>query len=222
MEKEMMMEGREIDHRSSRRDYLHGTLSRADLAADPFLQLAQWLEAAEATGNFDPTAMSLATADAQGRPSVRIVLLKHFDQRGLCWYTDTRSQKGRELAENPRAALCFYWPENDRQVRVSGSVEPLGEDEAEAYFQQRPTASRFAAAASVQSRPIARRADLEARLTALHAQYPDGKVPRNPAWGGYRLLPDHFEFWQGRAGRLHDRFTYDKDLENWKIERLMP
>ncbi|MHB1281850.1 MAG: pyridoxamine 5'-phosphate oxidase [Acidithiobacillus sp.] len=215
----------EIDHRGTRRDYMHSELHRRDLNPDPFRQFADWLAAATTDGNFDATGMALATTDAEGRPDVRIVLLKHFDERGLCWYTDQRSPKGQELAANPRAAVVFYWPENDRQVRVDGPVEKLSDTEAEAYFQQRPDGSRFASAASEQSQPIANRAALEQRVTDLQARYPTGDVPRNPAWGGYRLQPEHFEFWQGRPSRLHDRFRYSRSAGTggvWAIQRLMP
>jgi pyridoxamine 5'-phosphate oxidase len=212
----------EIDHRSTRRDFTHGTLRRTDLAPDPFTQLAQWLSEAEYHGNFDPTAMALATANALGHPSVRYVLLKHFDARGLCWYTDLRSRKGVELAANPYAALLFYWAEVDRQVRIEGEVARLPDSEAENYFNQRPPGSRLAAAASHQSQPIGSREELEQRVSVLRAQYPNGDVPRNPDWGGYRLVPDSFEFWQGRESRMHDRFLYTRAGEGWRIERLMP
>ncbi len=212
----------EIDHRSTRREFLHGELHRHDLLPEPHLLLARWLKDAEAAGNFDVTAMALATATPDGRPSLRWVLLKHFDARGLCFYTDGQSRKGQELAANPRAALAFYWPENDRQVRVEGRIERLPEDDNEAYFRQRPLGSRLAAAASQQSQPIDSRETLEARVAALEQQYPHGDVPRNPHWGGYRLLPEVYEFWQGRASRLHDRFTYTRTAEGWSIQRLMP
>ncbi|MGC9216676.1 pyridoxamine 5'-phosphate oxidase [Acidithiobacillus sp.] len=218
------MEG-EIDHRSTRRDFVHSELHRKDLNPDPFHQFSDWLAAAIAAHNFDATAMALATSDAEGHPDVRIVLLKHFDESGLCWYTDQRSPMGQQLAANPQAAVVFYWPENDRQVRVDGTVEKLGDVEADAYFQQRPEGSRFAAAASEQSQPIASRAALEQRVAALRARYPAGDVPRNPAWGGYRLQPEHFEFWQGRRSRLHDRFRYSRLADTggaWVIQRLMP
>ena len=212
----------EIDHRSTRREFLHGELHRADLLPEPHAMLARWLQDAETAGNFDVTAMALATANLTGQPSVRWVLLKHFDARGLCFYTDGRSRKGQELADNPQAALAFYWPENDRQVRVEGRVERLPEADNEAYFNQRPSGSRLAAAASHQSQPIAARAVLEERLDALRAQYPAGDVPRNPDWGGYRLLPEVYEFWQGRESRLHDRFVYTRAPDGWVVQRLMP
>ena len=166
--------------------------------------------------------MTLATADADGQPSARIVLLKHFDAEGLCWYTDSRSHKGRDLAENPRAALLFYWPETERQVRIEGGVHALPGELADEYFAQRPAGSRMAAVASLQSHPVDNREALEQRVTELERQYPDGNVPRDPAWIGYRLTPDLFEFWQGRASRLHDRFTYHHNGEHWEITRLMP
>ena len=155
--------------------------------------------------------MALATAGADGAPSVRIVLLKHFDANGLCWYTDYRSLKGVELAENPAASVLFHWRERDRQVRISGPVQRLSAAESQAYFESRPADSRYASAASVQSAPVANRQALEQAVQALRqAHAPDG-VPRPPEWGGYRLRPVEYEFWQGREGRLHDRFRYRKD-----------
>ncbi|MGC9455950.1 MAG: pyridoxamine 5'-phosphate oxidase [Halothiobacillaceae bacterium] len=214
----------EIDHRATRRDYVYGKLQREDLSENPTEQLTRWLLDAESAGNFDATAMCLSTATADGRPSARYVLLKHYDDAGLCWYSDARSRKGQELAENPWAALTFYWPENDRQVRINGSVEELPESMAEQYFKQRPLGSRLAAAASEQSHPIADRAALEQRYQDVQARYPDGDVPRNPAWRGYRLTPESWEFWQGRESRLHDRFLYLREMETgqWRIQRLMP
>ena len=212
----------EIDHRSTRREFLHGELHRADLLPEPHAMLAHWLKDAEAAGNFDVTAMALATASLTGQPSVRWVLLKHFDARGLCFYTDGRSRKGREMADNPQAALAFYWPENDRQLRVEGRVECLSEVDNEAYFNQRPLGSRLAAAASHQSQPLESREVLEARIERLRQQYPAGDVPRNPDWGGYRLVPELYEFWQGRESRLHDRFVYARTTDGWDIQRLMP
>ncbi|MGM0554480.1 MAG: pyridoxamine 5'-phosphate oxidase [Pseudomonadota bacterium] len=211
-----------VDHRHTRRDYSRSELRRNDLTPEPYPLLQRWLEEAREAGNPDATAMMLATADADGQPSVRTVLLKHFDHEGLCWYTDSRSHKGRDLAENPRAALLFYWPETERQVRIEGDVEALPSEMADAYFGERPVESRLAAAASIQSQPVESREALETRVHELEARYPDGNVPRDPAWIGYRLRPDYFEFWQGRPGRLHDRFQYQFDNGKWSIARLMP
>ncbi len=214
----------ESDHRDARRDYAAHSLSRAQLRDDPLAQFRSWLEAAVAAGLKDATAMTLATCDAAGQPSLRTVLLKHCDADGFCWYSDYRSQKGRELAANPRAALLFYWREFDRQVRINGNVELLDAASADEYFQQRPAGSRFAAATSCQSQPVDSRATLEARITALRSAHPQGDVPRPEQWGGYRLRPQSFEFWQGRENRLHDRFRYTCAAagERWMIERLQP
>ncbi|MCG5501853.1 pyridoxamine 5'-phosphate oxidase [Ectothiorhodospira lacustris] len=210
----------EIDHRQTRRDYSRGSLRRADLAADPFAQLGRWL--ADAADQPDATAMALATVNDHGQPSQRMVLLKHLDTRGLCWYSDTRSQKGRELAHNPRGCLLFYWAPLERQIRVEGIVERLPVAEAEDYFHSRPLGSRLAAAASHQSAPITNRDELEARLKAVQERHPDGDVPRPESWIGFRLVPEAFEFWQGRDNRLHDRFRYHRDEAGWGLTRLMP
>ncbi len=211
-----------VDHRHTRRDYARSELRRADLTPAPYPLLERWLEEAREAGNPDATAMMLATADADGQPSVRTVLLKHFDPDGLCWYTDSRSHKGRDLAENPRGALLFYWPETERQVRIEGAVEALPGEMADAYFAERPPGSRLAAAASIQSHPVENREALETRVRELETLHPDGNVPRDPAWIGYRLRPDHFEFWQGRPNRLHDRFQYQLENGEWTTTRLMP
>lgn len=215
----------EYDHRAVRRDYEFGELHREDLNPNPVLQLQDWLDAARQAGNFDPTAMCLSTCSPDGQPSARYVLLKHFDSSGLCFYTDTRSRKGAELAENPKAALTFYWPELDRQVRVAGAVEPLTAQDNEAYFQQRPRLSRVSAVASTQSNPIESRAALEQRFADIEQQYAGAPIPRNPAWGGFRVIPAEWEFWQGRRSRLHDRFVYHPQPDNpqqWQMTRLMP
>ncbi|MGF1546052.1 MAG: pyridoxamine 5'-phosphate oxidase [Thiotrichales bacterium] len=210
------------DLRQMRRDYRRGELRRAALDPDPILQFARWFQEAEHPDAVDPTAMFLATATAEGEPALRTVLLKHFDHDGFCWYTDKRSDKGQQLAANPRAELLFYWPELARQVRISGSVVDLPVTEAEDYFHARPVDSRFSAATSEQSAVIAERAVLETRLAQLQFEYPDGNVPRPAAWGGYRLEPRRFEFWQGRPNRLHDRFRYRLVDAVWEIERLSP
>jgi len=211
-----------IDHRHTRRDYRKGRLDRQDLAADPMEQLAAWLAEAQGVDNPDPTAMMLATVSADGQPSIRAVLLKHLDEEGPCWYTDSRSLKGQQLAANPKASILFYWPELERQVRLDGRVVTLAPELADEYFTTRPIGSRYAAAASHQSQPIASREELERRLETVHESYPDGAVPRPPTWIGYRLEPTLYQFWQGRENRLHDRFEYTREGSNWKITRLMP
>ncbi len=210
------------DQREVRREYQTEPLRRRDLADDPLVQFAGWLEAATALGAKDATAMTLATVAEDGTPSVRIVLLKHFDADGYCWYTDYRSQKGVELASHPIASALFYWRDFDRQVRMTGRVEPLSDKEADDYFQGRPEASRFASAASIQSEPIRDRDSLETAVAELKDRYPDGRVPRPAEWGGYRLRPHYYEFWQGREARLHDRFRYALNEGVWRVERLQP
>ena len=211
------------DHRQRRRDYGDRELRRAGLAADPLAQFTAWLEEAVASGAQDPTAMALATADGNGVPSVRTVLLKHFDAEGFCWYTDYRSRKGKELRVNPLASALFLWRESSRQVRISGSVERLTTAESDAYFQSRPEDSRYAAAASVQSAVVADRRTLEQAAAALRRRHPHGDAPRPPDWGGYRLRPVEYEFWQGRDGRLHDRFVFRKGRSTgWAVARLQP
>ncbi len=211
------------DQRDYRREYAAHELRRSNLANDPLAQFQRWFAEALDAGIKDATAMALATADRHGTPSVRIVLLKHFDETGFCWYTDYRSQKGRELAANPTASALFHWRELDRQVRISGAVDKLGARSAGEYFETRPVDSRLSAAASCQSAPIADRATLEARVAELERAHPHGRVPRPEAWGGYRLCPTRYEFWQGRKGRLHDRFLFVRgDDGGWAVQRLQP
>lgn len=210
------------DQKHTRREYAHDALRRAELAADPVAQFKTWIEAALAAELTDATAVALATADAAGRPSNRIVLLKEFSSSGFTWFTDYRSQKGADLDVNPQAALLFYWREFERQVRISGAVQKLSREDSVSYFTSRPQDSRLAAAASHQSAPVANRRRLEQAVTDLAAEYPDGDVPVPEQWGGYRLVPARFEFWQGRQGRLHDRFVYTPEAGGWQIERLQP
>ncbi|HET9209516.1 MAG TPA: pyridoxamine 5'-phosphate oxidase [Thermoanaerobaculia bacterium] len=205
-----------------RREYGLAGLSEEDLAEDPIDQLRAWLDQAREAYPEEFTSMILATADGEGRPSARVVLLKGLDERGLVFYTNYESRKGRNLEENPRAALVFYWAGLDRQVRIEGEVERTSREESEAYFVSRPLGSRLGAWASPQSQPIAGRGDLERRLREVEACFGEA-VPLPESWGGYRVRPETVEFWQGRPSRLHDRLRYSRQAGGgWQIERLAP
>jgi pyridoxamine 5'-phosphate oxidase len=196
-------------------------MGMASMDADPISRFLDALAQARAVEPHDPTAMTLATADARGRPSARMVLLKDADARGFTFFTNRESRKGRELDENPFAALCVHWPASGRQVRVEGRVERIDDDESDAYFATRPRESQVGAWASAQSAPLASREALEARCREIEARYP-GVVPRPPFWGGYRVVPSQIEFWISREGRLHDRFLYVVGPGGWTMERLNP
>ncbi|HEY4590060.1 MAG TPA: pyridoxamine 5'-phosphate oxidase [Thermoanaerobaculia bacterium] len=205
-----------------RREYGAAGLSEEDLAADPIAQLRLWLDQAREAYPEEFTSMTLATADREGRPSARVVLLKGLDERGLVFYTNYDSRKGQELAENPRAALVFYWAGLDRQVRIEGTVERTSREESESYFISRPLGSRLGAWVSPQSRPIAGRGELERRLREAEERFGEA-VPLPESWGGYRVRPETVEFWQGRPSRLHDRLCYSlQSGGGWRIERLAP
>jgi pyridoxamine 5'-phosphate oxidase len=212
------------DFADRRRDYNKGVLERDDLHSDPIDQFRLWFDVAVAAGVTDPEAMTLATADARGRPSARVVFLRGFDHRGFTFFTNYESRKGIELAENPFAALVFYWHDLDRQVRIEGSVERTTAAESDAYFHSRPPGSRLGAWASPQSRPLPDRRSLEDAMDRLAKEYPDNDIDRPPHWGGFRLIPDTLEFWQGRPSRLHDRLVYRRKpgASGWLIDRLSP
>lgn len=199
----------------------HG-LTEAEAAGDPFAQFRDWFGQALTANVPDANAMVLATATPDGRPSARVVLLKGFDERGFTFFTNAESRKGRELAANPLVALTFYWPNLERQVRIEGVAAPTSADESDAYFASRPVESRFGAAISPQSVVIPGREFLEDGLTLLKARYPDGNVPRPTHWGGFRVVPDSVEFWQGRSARLHDRLLYTRRTGGWHVVRLTP
>jgi pyridoxamine 5'-phosphate oxidase len=204
-----------------RRDYALKTLDERAVDRDPMKQFGVWMVEAIHAQAPEPTAMALATVDAKGRPAARIVLLKGVDPRGFVFYTNYRSRKGKELAANPLAALTFLWKELERQVRIEGSVEKVSAEESRAYYATRPLGSRIGAWASPQSETIENRAWLEKRWQELAAQHGDNP-PLPPDWGGYRVIPDYIEFWQGRVSRLHDRIAFTRSGTGWKIARLAP
>ncbi|KCB50157.1 pyridoxamine 5'-phosphate oxidase [Bordetella hinzii] len=204
-----------------RQSYERGVLLESQAAVSPIDQFALWFDEAIAAKVPEPNAMTLATVDASGQPSARTVLIKGFDARGFTFFTNYDSRKGRDLLANPRAALLFFWQPLERQVRIEGVVERVSPEESEAYFKSRPVGSRIGAWASNQSQPITRDA-LEAREREFKARYGDDP-PRPPHWGGYRLVPSCFEFWQGRPSRLHDRLRYRADgKQGWTMDRLSP
>ena len=197
-------------------------LHERDLDPDPIAQFRMWMREAEAAQIHLADAMTLATAGADGAPTARNVLLRGLDQRGFVFFTNYASRKARQLDENPSAALAFLWRELERQVCVTGAVERTTPEESDAYFRSRPREARIGAWASRQSEVISTRQELEVRYEEIDRRHAGNEVPRPPFWGGFRLIPETVEFWQGRSHRLHDRFRYSRDGDHWRIERLSP
>lgn len=202
--------------------YSDTTLDENTVDPDPLILFQRWLDEAIAAGIHLPEAMTLATTTVDGRPSARLVLLKQADARGFVFFTNYNSAKARDLDSNPQAALVFYWPQFERQVRVEGRVERTSAEESDAYFKRRPRASQIGALASPQSEVVAFREVLEQRFRELENLYEGREVDRPEHWGGYRLLPDRIEFWKGRPSRLHDRILYERQGDTWSIKRLAP
>lgn len=205
-----------------RRDYNKEALTESEVSENPIDQFKEWFKKALSADLLDPNAMTLSTADKEGTPSSRTVLLKGVGAEGFQFYTNYKSRKGKELEENPRAALCFYWPSHERQVRIQGEVQKIGRDESETYFHQRPRQSQISAWASQQSAKVASREDLISRFKEMERRFEGEEIPLPEFWGGYILKPNRIEFWQGRAGRMHDRICYEKEKDGWTRFRLAP
>jgi pyridoxamine 5'-phosphate oxidase len=206
-----------------RKEYMLRGLSEAELDADPIRQFQTWLDSAIAANHPEPTAMTVASATRDGAPSARMTLLKGVDSRGFVFYTNYESRKGQELIANPHAALVFFWVLLERQVRIEGRVAQTSSEESDTYFHSRPFGSQIGAAASPQSQPVPDRAILEQRFAELETQYAGDEVPRPSHWGGFRIVPETIEFWQGRPNRLHDRLRYARQPDgSWRVERLAP
>ena len=211
-----------MDISSIRKDYQLKSLSEKDAAKNPFDQFAKWWDEAIKSEIDEVNAMTLATVDQRNRPSARIVLLKDYNSSGFVFYTNYESNKGTQIESNPYASLVFFWKELERQVRIEGKCERVASSESDAYFKSRPVGSQIGAAASPQSSIISDRSILTDKVEELEKQFPNGNIPRPSHWGGYRLIPETIEFWQGRSSRLHDRIKYLKEGDIWKIVRLAP
>lgn len=205
-----------------RQDYRSASLSENDVDSNPILQFKKWFQDAVSSQLYEPNVMTLATSDRFGKPTARIVLLKGIDEDGFVFYTNYESKKGRDLVENPQAALVFFWPELERQVRIEGVVSKVSEQTSSEYFHSRPIGSQIGAMASPQSKVISDRESLERKVEQLTTQYADQEIPRPLHWGGYLVEPTHIEFWQGRPSRLHDRIVYNLVEGSWIINRLAP
>ena len=211
-----------MDISNSRKEYTRTGLSKKDLNDDPFLQFELWFKQAEAAAHPYPNAMSLATAGKNLLPTVRTVLLKLFDEKGFVFFTNYNSDKASQLTENPQAGLLFHWLELERQVKISGAVEKISAAESLRYFTTRPRGSQLGAWCSDQSHIISSRSILESQWEKMKQRFSDGDIPLPDFWGGYRVIPQSIEFWQGRESRLHDRFEYRRSNEGWDIQRLAP
>jgi pyridoxamine 5'-phosphate oxidase len=205
-----------------RNEYKYQQLTENNVNHNPFLQLKSWLDEAIASEIYEPTAMNLATVGSDSKPSSRIVLLKELSEKGLVFFTNYESKKGKELLQNPLVAILFFWPELERQVRIEGKVEKISVRESDIYFKSRPIGSRIGANISPQSQVIPNREVLEERQLEFTKKFESKEIPRPSHWGGYILMPDMFEFWQGRESRLHDRLQFSSIGSQWKIERLAP
>jgi pyridoxamine 5'-phosphate oxidase len=211
-----------LDISNFRREYLKGGLQRENLAADPVQQFTDWFEQARKTDIADPTSMILATVDSSGRPSQRTVLLKYYDHSGFVFFTNYESRKAKEITKNPKVCLLFVWLELERQIMITGSAEKISTADSARYFMSRPKDSQVAAWVSSQSHSLSSRQMLLQKFAEMKKKIGEGKVPLPSFWGGYKVVPDEYEFWQGRKNRLHDRFHYLPSGDGWKIERLAP
>ena len=205
-----------------RREYSLQELSESSVADDPFVQFGAWFDEYLNAGPLEPSAMTISTVDSDGAPSSRVVLLKGFDPSGFVFFTNYESKKGRDLEVNPRVAIHFYWPELERQIEIAGVAEKVSREESESYFATRPQPSKLGAWASKQSEELPGRQELEDRFKEAEGRFDTNDIPCPPYWGGYRVVPSLFEFWQGRPSRLHDRIRYELADGSWKITRLYP
>lgn len=210
-----------IDISQIRREFNSGSFTEKNAEQSPFDQFEKWLQDAQTAGFLDPNAVTLSTVDSSGMPSARVLLLKSFDENGFVVYTNYESKKASDLEANPKASMLFFWDKLERQIRIQGRIEKITPEESDAYFQTRSYTSKIGAWASKQSRKLSSRYKLLREVAGFVAKYPV-KVPLPPHWGGYRLIPEYFEFWQGRESRLHDRITYERQEDNWILSRIYP